>query len=49
MGSVLFKGILNELSSKTKAAVGGFIPFGVGNDKKLVWVAAIDSMALFLV
>lgn len=38
--------------SKSKVAVGGFIgfiPFGFGNDKKLVWFAAILSVVLFLV
>lgn len=40
-----------ETSSKTKVAVGGFIgpiPFGFGNDKNLVWFAAILSVVLFL-
>ena len=41
-----------ESSSTTKVAVGGFIgfiPFGFGNDKNLVWIAAISSAVLFLV
>ena len=39
-------------SSKTKVAVGGFIgfiPFGFGNDKRMVWFVAILSLILFLV
>ena len=35
----------------TKVAVGGFIgfiPFGFGNDKKLVWFVTILSLVLFL-
>lgn len=41
-----------EPSSKTKVAVGGFIgfiPFGFGNDKNLVWFAAILSLVLFVI
>ena len=40
-----------ETSPKTKVAVGGFIgfiPFGFGNDKNLVWFVTILSIALFL-
>ena len=39
-------------ASKTKVAVGGFIgfiPFGFGNDKNLVWFVTILSFVLFLV
>ena len=51
---VVIIGLLNsakEDSSKTKVAVGGFIgfvPFGFGNDKKLVWFVTILSLILFL-
>lgn len=46
----MFKGA-KEASSKTKVAVGGFIgfiPFGFGNDKKLVWFGAILSLVVIL-
>lgn len=52
---IVFLGILKgakETSSKTKVAVGGFIgfiPFGFGNDKNLVWFVTILSLAIFLV
>lgn len=50
---IVFFGALSgsKDSSKTKVAVGGFIgfiPFGFGNDKRLVWFAAILSLVLFL-
>ena len=51
---VVFFGLLigsKESTSNTKVAVGGFIgpiPFGVGNDKNLVWMVAILSVVLFL-
>ena len=38
-------------SSSTKVAVGGFIgfiPFGFGNDKNLLWFVTILSAAVFL-
>ena len=41
-----------EPSSKTKVAVGGFIgfiPFGFGNDKNMVWFAAILSVVLLVI
>ena len=41
-----------EGASNTKIAVGGFIgfiPFGFGNDKNLVWFVTILSLVLFLV
>ena len=40
-----------EASSNTKVAVGGFIgfiPFGFGNDKNLVWFATIISVVSIL-
>jgi len=40
-----------DSASKTKVAVGGFIgfiPFGFGNDKNLVWFVTILSIVLFL-
>ncbi|MBI2647193.1 DUF131 domain-containing protein [Candidatus Woesearchaeota archaeon] len=40
-----------ENSSKTKVAVGGFIgpiPFGFGNDKRLLWFVAMVSVALLV-
>lgn len=43
---------LKEPSAKTKVAIGGFIgfiPFGFGNDKNLLWFITILSMALFLI
>ena len=52
---IVFFGTLlssKESTSKTKVAVGGFIgfiPFGFGNDKNLVWFVSILSLALFLV
>ena len=52
---IVFFGVLKgskEASSKTKIAFGGFIgpiPFGFGNDKNLVWFAAILSIVLFLI
>ena len=50
---IIFTGALTgkEASSKTKVAVGGFIgfiPFGFGNDKKLVWFAIILSLVMFI-
>ena len=51
---IVIIGLLNsskEGYSKTKVAVGGFIgfiPFGFGNDKKLVWFVTILSVILFL-
>ena len=53
--SIVFFGVLKgtkETTSKTKIAVGGFIgfiPFGFGNDKNLVWFVAILSLVLFAV
>ena len=38
-----------DTNAKTKVAVGGFIgfiPFGFGNDNKLVWLATITSMII---
>ena len=52
---LVFFGVLlgsKETTSKTKVAVGGFIgpiPFGFGNDKKLVWFVTILSIVIFLV
>ena len=52
---IVFFGTLmgaKEGTSKTKVAVGGFIgfiPFGFGNDKQMVWFVAILSLVLFLV
>ena len=52
---IVFLGILKgakETSSKSKVAVGGFIgfiPFGLGNDKKLVWFVTILSLVVFLI
>ncbi len=40
-----------EGASNIKVAVGGFIgfiPFGFGNDKKLVWFVTVISIVLFL-
>lgn len=40
-----------DATSKTKVAVGGFIgfiPFGFGNDKNLVWFVTVLSLVLFL-
>ena len=50
---IVFLGMLNNSkeSSNTKVAVGGFIgfiPFGFGNDKNLVWFVTILSVAMFL-
>ena len=50
---VVFLGIFASAkdSSKTKVAVGGFIgfiPFGFGNDKNLIWFVTILSLVLFL-
>ena len=53
--TIVFLGIFmgaKEGTSKTKVAVGGFIgfiPFGFGNDKNLVWFVTILSLVLFLV
>ena len=45
-------GLLNAgKDSGAKVAVGGFIgfiPFGFGNDKKLLWFVTIVSVILFL-
>lgn len=52
---LVFFGILfgsKEGTSNTKVAVGGFIgfiPFGWGNDKKMVWIVTILSIVLFLI
>ena len=50
---VVFFGMLSGAKdSKTKVAVGGFvgfIPFGFGNDKNLIWFATVLSLVLFLV
>lgn len=51
---IVFFGALagSKDSSKTKVAVGGFIgfiPFGFGNDRRLVWFVTILSLVLFLV
>ena len=50
---LVFLGLLNSSkeSSNTKVAVGGFIgfiPFGFGNDKNLMWFVTILSAAIFL-
>lgn len=51
---VVFLGVIfgsKESNSKTKVAVGGFIgfiPFGFGNDKNLMWFSAILSLVLIL-
>ena len=50
---IIFTGALTgkDTNSKTKVAVGGFIgfiPFGFGNDKKLVWFAIITSLIMFI-
>lgn len=40
-----------DANSKTKVAVGGFIgfiPFGFGNDKNMVWFVTILSVVVFL-
>ncbi len=54
--AIIFFGVLmgakEGISSKTKVAVGGFIgfiPFGFGNDKRMVWFVAILSLVTFLV
>ena len=48
---LVFAGALTSANSKdAKVAVGGFIgfiPFGFGNDKNLVWFVTILSLALF--
>ena len=51
---LVFLGLLNSSkeNSDTKVAVGGFIgfiPFGFGNDKNLVWFVTILSAVVFLV
>ena len=50
---IIFTGALaGKESSKTKVAVGGFIgfiPFGFGNDRKMVWLAVITSLAPFII
>ena len=52
---IVFMGMLQaakEPGSKTKVAVGGFIgfiPFGFGNDRNMVWFAAILSLVLFVI
>ena len=52
---IVFFGVFkaaNESNAKTKVAVGGFIgfiPFGFGNDKNLVWFVTILSAVIFLV
>ena len=51
---IIFMGVLtgNDSNSKTKIAVGGligFIPFGFGNDKKMVWAAIIISFVALAV
>ena len=51
---IVFFGLLNaskEGTSKTKVAVGGFIgfiPFGFGNDKNLIWFVTVLSAVLFI-
>ena len=50
---LVFIGLLNsgKESSSAKVAVGGFIgfiPFGFGNDRNMVWFATILSAAVFL-
>ncbi len=53
--AIIFFGILKggrEGSSQTKVAVGGFIgfiPFGFGNDKNLVWFITILSILFFII
>ena len=51
---MIFTGALTgkETNSKTKIAVGGFIgfiPFGFGNDKRMVWAAIIISFVALAV
>ncbi len=50
--SVLFGSIMGaKEGAKAKVAVGGFIgpiPFGFGNDKRLVWIVTALSIVLFL-
>ena len=51
---LVFLGLLNSSkeNSNTKVAVGGFIgfiPFGFGNDKNLLWFVTILSAVVFLV
>lgn len=50
---IVFFGVLKGAkgTSSAKVAVGGFIgfiPFGFGNDKNLVWFVTILSVVLFL-
>ena len=51
---IVFIGMLQaakEPNSKTKVAAAGFIgfiPFGFGNDKDIVWFAAIFSFVLLV-
>ena len=53
--TIVFFGILKstkEGNSQTKVAVGGFIgfiPFGFGNDKNMVWFITIISIVLFVI
>lgn len=53
--AIVFIGVFlgsKDPTSKTKVAVGGFIgfiPFGFGNDKNLVWFTAILSLALLII
>ena len=50
---IVFLGMMqNSKEAGAKVAVGGFIgfiPFGFGNDKNLVWFVTILSLVLFLV
>lgn len=49
---VFFGALSGSKDSKAKVAVGGFIgpiPFGFGNDKQLVWIVTILSIAVFLI
>ena len=48
---ILFGALRNQNDSNTKVAVGGFIgfiPFGFGNDKQMVWFVTIMSVILFV-
>ncbi|MBI2655174.1 DUF131 domain-containing protein [Candidatus Woesearchaeota archaeon] len=50
---MVFIGMLQAAKeSKTKVAVGGFIgfiPFGFGNDKDMVWFVTVLSAVLFII
>ena len=49
---VFFGALKSSNDSNTKVAVGGFIgfiPFGFGNDKRMVWFVTALSAVIFLV